>query len=63
MNVRTIAWNTFKYLKRIQQFTNMLEKGDLQLADVIDYGIGFYGSTKTGKTTSCHMLSGNPLRV
>lgn len=39
-----------------------MEKGDIGLAEFVDYGYVLYGQTRAGKTATGHLLSGNALK-
>lgn len=46
----------------IQDFCRDLEKGDFGLSKLIKFGYILYGQTRTGKTATAHLLSGNALK-
>lgn len=46
----------------IQDFCRDLEKGDFGLSKLIKYGYILYGQTRSGKTATAHLLSGNALK-
>lgn len=49
-------------INSIEKFSQELEKGDLAISQLIDWGYILYGQTKTGKTATAHFVSGYPLR-
>ena len=52
-----------KLKERTYKFFQTVQVGDIALFDIKEYAVALFGFTKVGKTSSCHILCGSPLRA